>query len=175
MPIGSSVEEQATFYGYFLKLQGYEPGGAKPNERPLAAPLLIGRMVWHSAAVAKAEGERFSQMFWLVIAGAGLAVAAGVWLIVRLAGGSTSAARGRTLGPLPAVPMDQWLQTAAGGGLEIDGADADAVDPDAVDPDATEDDGQSDWRLGGGLGGIRPVGEPGQRFGGNGTSRKEGG
>ncbi len=174
MPIGSSVEEQVTFYGYFLKLQGYEPGGAKPNQRPLAAPLLIGRMVWHSAAAAKAEGESFSQMFWLVIAGAGLAVAAGVWLIVRLAGGSTSAVRGRTLAPLPAVPMDQWLQTAAGGGLKVDGADADAAESDAVDPDAAEYDGLSDWRLGGRMGGVRSVGEPGERLGGNGASNGNG-
>ena len=127
MPVGSSVEEQATFYGYFLKLQGYYQAGARPNERPLEAPVLIGRMVWHPAVVAGAQGESFSQIFWVAILGAGLVVAGGVWLIVRLLGRRPAAVRGRTLQPQPIVPMDQWLRAAAEGGLEIDGADAEGA------------------------------------------------
>jgi hypothetical protein len=165
MPVGSSVEEQATFYGYFLKLQGYYRAGAKPNEQPLEAPVLIGRMVWHSAAAAEAKGESFSQVFWMAITGAALVVAGGVWLIVRLVGGPPAAVRGRTLRPPPTVPMDQWLRTAAEGGLEIDRADAEPAESDAA-----EGDGQSEQEYGGGLGGLRSVGEPGELSGGNGAS-----
>jgi hypothetical protein len=160
MPVGATVEEQATFYGYFLKLQGYYRAGAKPDERPLAAPVLIGRMVWHSAAAAQAQGESFSQMFWVAIVVAGLVIAGGVWLIVRFAGGGPAA--GRTLLPAPTVPMDQWLRTAAEGGLAVDGADA--------DPEAADGDGHSGQEFGGRLGGLRSVGESGELSGGNGFS-----
>jgi hypothetical protein len=47
LPAGLSlgnVYEEVTFYGYFLKLQGYHEGGAKPNAPALYAPLLIGRL-----------------------------------------------------------------------------------------------------------------------------------
>jgi len=160
MPTGSSVEEQATFYGYFLKLQGYYRAGAKPDERPLAAPLLIGRVVWHSAAAAQARGESFSQVFWVAICGAVLAIAGGMWLIVRFFGGSSATVSGGTLRPLPEVPIDQWLRSAGEGRLEIDGAESDGA----------EGDGQSDRPLGGRLGGVGSVGHPGDWSGGNGSS-----
>jgi hypothetical protein len=163
MPIGSTVEEQATFYGYFFKLQGYYRAGAKPDERPLAAPVLIGRIVWHSAAAAEARGESFSQLFWAVIVGASLLVAGGIWLIIRLTSGRSAAARAPLA--MPTVPMDQWLQTAAEGGLEIDGAEADPLDWEAVDGDRP-----NDRPYGGRLGGLRSVGKPGDSSGGNGFS-----
>ncbi len=37
------VNQTAKFAGYFFKLQGYQPGAAKPNAKPLLAPLLIGK------------------------------------------------------------------------------------------------------------------------------------
>lgn len=37
------VNQSAKFAGYFFKLQGYQPGIAKPNANPLRAPLLIGK------------------------------------------------------------------------------------------------------------------------------------
>ncbi|MDX1930170.1 MAG: hypothetical protein SFV81_26820 [Pirellulaceae bacterium] len=37
------VNQTAKFAGYFFKLQGYQPGVAKPNAKPLRAPLLIGK------------------------------------------------------------------------------------------------------------------------------------
>jgi hypothetical protein len=37
------VNQTAKFAGYFFKLQGYQPGIAKPNAKPLLAPLLIGK------------------------------------------------------------------------------------------------------------------------------------
>jgi hypothetical protein len=43
-PIGDNVDAAVTAYGYFFKLQGYQPANAKPNVWPLAAPLLVGRV-----------------------------------------------------------------------------------------------------------------------------------
>ena len=40
MQTGPKVYEKVTFVGYFFKLQGYEPGDAKPNAKPLKMPLL---------------------------------------------------------------------------------------------------------------------------------------
>jgi len=37
------VNQTSKFAGYFFKLQGYQPGAAKPNAKPLLAPLLIGK------------------------------------------------------------------------------------------------------------------------------------
>ena len=37
------VNQTAKFAGYFFKLQGYQPGAAKPNAKPELAPLLIGK------------------------------------------------------------------------------------------------------------------------------------
>jgi hypothetical protein len=161
MPVGSAVEDEATFYGYFLKLQGYYRAGAKPDERALAAPLLIGRLVWHSSAAAEARGESFSQLFWVAIIGAGVLVAGGVWLVVRFNRGSSAvaaAARGRVL-PLPSVPIDQWLRGAAEGGLEVDESEPEA-----------DNDGYGDGQYGGRLGGFRSVGKSDGSPGGNGFS-----
>jgi hypothetical protein len=46
MPTGKKIEEQATVVGYFLKMQGYEDGLAKPGAAPEKAPFLIGRLAW---------------------------------------------------------------------------------------------------------------------------------
>ena len=50
MPTGD-VFERAKVVGYFFKLQGYEPGNARPNARPLHAPLFIGRIQWRPAPI----------------------------------------------------------------------------------------------------------------------------
>jgi hypothetical protein len=43
-PVGKQVDVTTTVYGYFFKLQGYIPFEAKPDARPLLAPMLIGRL-----------------------------------------------------------------------------------------------------------------------------------
>jgi hypothetical protein len=43
-PEGKAVEATTTVYGYFFKLQGYQQLDAKPNARPLVAPLILGRV-----------------------------------------------------------------------------------------------------------------------------------
>ena len=55
MPQGYDIRENVRFAGYFLKLQGYEPAGARPGQRPEKAPLLIGRLEWASPAAPPAE------------------------------------------------------------------------------------------------------------------------
>ena len=40
-------------YGYFFKLQGYQPADSKPNARPLVAPMIIGRVAPVAGAAAK--------------------------------------------------------------------------------------------------------------------------
>lgn len=78
MPTGANVQEKATFVGYFLKLQGYEAAGAKPNDRPLAAPLLVGRMAWKpDVRPASSTG---SNPDWTICVLAGL----GGVLVIRL-------------------------------------------------------------------------------------------
>jgi hypothetical protein len=53
MPVGPDVNERVSFAGYFLKLQGYHAAGAGPRDKPLVAPVLIGRMSWHEQPVAR--------------------------------------------------------------------------------------------------------------------------
>jgi hypothetical protein len=57
MPVGTDVYERASFTGYFLKVQGYHAAGAGPRDKPLAAPLLIGRISWNPSALREARAE----------------------------------------------------------------------------------------------------------------------
>lgn len=58
LPVGETVHERAKVFGYFLKLQGYLPAGAEKRMSPLAAPLVLGRVVRCEAAqVAFARGK----------------------------------------------------------------------------------------------------------------------
>jgi hypothetical protein len=56
-PTGANVEVTATVYGYFFKLQGYQPGDAKPLARPLLAPLIMGRVSPVTVAAAPAPSS----------------------------------------------------------------------------------------------------------------------
>ncbi len=38
------VKKRVTMVGYFLKLQGYHPAAGKSSDRPLAAPLILGKL-----------------------------------------------------------------------------------------------------------------------------------
>jgi hypothetical protein len=63
MPVGTDVVEQVTFTGYFYKLQGYFEAGAGPRDKPLQAPLFIGRISWKPSALAAVQAE--SDWDWL--------------------------------------------------------------------------------------------------------------
>ncbi len=62
MPIGPFVNEKARFAGYFLKLQGYLPPGAKPGQAPEKAPLLIGRLQWKPPTPT--ENDNATEWIW---------------------------------------------------------------------------------------------------------------
>lgn len=80
MPVGPNVHQKANFVGYFFKLQGYQAAGAGPKDKPLLAPLLIGRMSRPPvAAPPPAIPAEWSP--W-VMAFLGIATA---WLVTRLA------------------------------------------------------------------------------------------
>jgi hypothetical protein len=64
MPMGSNVSEEATFVGYFLKLQGYHAAGAGPRDRALTAPLFVGRIAWQPSAHDAQRAQ--SDFDWLV-------------------------------------------------------------------------------------------------------------
>lgn len=79
MPIGARIEETAYVTGYFFKLQGYFEVGAGPRDKPLAAPLLIGRVRWQGAPSGNKQTAQ-SDWKWLWWIG-GLAI---VYLALRL-------------------------------------------------------------------------------------------
>ena len=43
-PMGRNLSATVDAYGYFFKLQGYHQFDAKPDGRPLWAPMIIGRV-----------------------------------------------------------------------------------------------------------------------------------
>jgi len=121
MPVGRYVNERVRFVGYFFKLQGYQPEHAKPNDRPLVAPLLIGRMIWikpqHDPAQAPDWFGQWAQGVagWLLWGGLLAAVAVTVavaWVVGR---GRRPRLReiAATAGPPPILP-ELWLD----GGLD---------------------------------------------------------
>ncbi len=152
MPLGRYVDERVRIVGYFFKVQGYQPPLAKPGDRSLPAPLVIGRMIWIKPQLEAAEAPdwfgRWTQGVpgWLLWGGL-LAVVAVTVAVAWMAG------RGRrpglrkiaaTSGPPPILPElgpDGGANSSAAeaGGT---GATYDPIDPDAVPPTEAERDGQ---------------------------------
>ena len=99
LEVGPRINEEIIFNGYFLKLQGYEEAGAKPNAKPLYAPMLIGRVALAKPLPAPKVTEH--QTVWLLIAGgilgAGVLL---VWFVVRARSSRHQAHSGRAH-PLP--------------------------------------------------------------------------
>jgi hypothetical protein len=107
MPVGRNVYEKVTFVGYFFKLQGYQPAGAKPNAAPLKAPLFVGRLIWYRDATPPPR-----QMDWSW----GLLLLAGflIILIIRwglLLWGSRRRLFAPSIAPEKSAdnPVDDWL------------------------------------------------------------------
>jgi len=65
MPTGATINERASFDGYFFKLQGYHESGAKPNARALKTPLLVGRLSWKAAPKPASAPRSTGWMFAL--------------------------------------------------------------------------------------------------------------
>jgi hypothetical protein len=106
MKVGT-LEERVTLVGYFFKLQGYQPGDAKINARPLRAPAIIGRVIWKPPAPPAATEPWW---MWLVLGGLSALIVG--FLAIRILGSR----RGRrfsdkTASKLPASAPD-WLRAA---------------------------------------------------------------
>lgn len=67
------VNQTAKFAGYFFKLQGYQPGAAKPNAKPLLAPMLIGKFE-PAQRIAAQPPAAIEWIFGAIILIGGLAV-----------------------------------------------------------------------------------------------------
>ena len=122
MPIGSLVQEDVRFVGYFFKLWGYLPGKAKPGAAPEIMPTYIGRVLWKErppvVLVSRAD------IWWIAVLGGGaLAVLAGwlAWLFMRKT--PPNVAQAAVDFSIPsAVSIDEWLEHPEGGGSASNGA-----------------------------------------------------
>jgi hypothetical protein len=79
-PLGKEVEATTTVYGYFFKLQGYQPFDAKLDSRPLVAPLIIGRVAPVTVVPIAAPWNPLSIVV-LVVGGVILLAVVGGWII----------------------------------------------------------------------------------------------
>jgi len=114
MAVGRSLNERARFVGYFFKLQGYAPGAAKPGDRPLVAPMFIGRLAWVPSG-RPGQGEEAGP-WGAVFFGWGALAAIGLALALTVAIAWTAARRPKSrLHQHPAASrseaprLEQWL------------------------------------------------------------------
>jgi hypothetical protein len=81
-PEGAEIQQTVRVYGYFFRVLGYHPGKAKPDARPVPAPLIIGRVEWVPKAVPTANpGEATLSYIVLAVGGAILLSVIGYWFV----------------------------------------------------------------------------------------------
>lgn len=164
MPIGEIIEERATFVGFFFKLQGYYEKGAKPRDKMLRAPLLVGRMEWrpslHSQKKAEEPKEFASQWLWWGGAAVlfALYLGARLWLSVGRRGKRVPMAErldearqrntSQRVTPQSGAAasddktFDSWLRSS-----HKSAADPDSFDPENLDPYLSHDeDSGEEWK-----------------------------
>ena len=107
MSIGPTVHERAEFRGYFFKLQGYLAAGAEIRLAPLAAPLLIGRIIPSvPPKLAFAQGKDW----WRLGVGLILVVSlVGSWASRSYLSNTTNSPIGPT-DPAETLLFEAWLQ-----------------------------------------------------------------
>src|SRR5262245_7676361 len=113
MPVGPDVNERVTFAGYFFKVQGYHAAGAGPRDKPLAAPLFVGRVAWNQPPRAASTS---SDTHWmqgaltliLLLGAVGLAI----WIFTprRIAANRTESSLHGNLSPRSEIR--DWLAEA---------------------------------------------------------------
>jgi hypothetical protein len=129
MPVGYDIRRdygnvQARFAGYFLKLQDYESGLAKPGQRPEKAPVLIGRLEWTPTAEPLADNTQ--QTLWAAVLLGVVALLAIGWFLFKPRGHARAAPpRVVATSSGEAMPIDQWLEQRQLGDEEDRLADGD--------------------------------------------------
>jgi hypothetical protein len=80
-PIEADVTQTVKVYGYFFKLQGYQPANAQLNAAPLAAPMIVGRVEWVRMITPTNPAE--VALSYVVLGAGGLLVLGviGYWII----------------------------------------------------------------------------------------------
>jgi hypothetical protein len=122
MPVGPKVNEKAKFVGYFLKLQGYQAFGAKPNAVPDKSPLLIGRLEWIRPVAVVQPTDTTQEWIWgLPILGI-IAVVFLLRLVYQRLTHRKQAVRHEAIDHATGevIPIDAWLERA---GLEVSDAE----------------------------------------------------
>jgi hypothetical protein len=138
MPIGTNLQEDVRFVGYFFKLQGYEPGRALPGHKLLVAPTFIGRIVWKQRPPD--VGMKAAEWLWVVLAGGALLLGVAIWGSWLVFGKRKhNVAQVATDLPIPAsITIDEWLDHAQTGDAESVGEEtSDAPPADDVNPGQT--------------------------------------
>jgi hypothetical protein len=126
MPTGYNIRAKARFAGYLLKLQGYQPGSAKPGQAPEKAPLLIGRLQREPSATMLPPTDGWQEWMWVI----GLLVILGLvwgfrWIYFTwIRRPPVSRSYIREAAPGEVIPIEQWLDQS---GFK-DSADSDHLD-----------------------------------------------
>ena len=98
------VNQSAKFAGYFFKLQGYQPGIAKPNANPLRAPLLIGKFELSKPA-QRIAAQAPATLEWII--GAIILIVGLVVILLRI---FVFSAKKPKLSRVPSVNLDIFPQ-----------------------------------------------------------------
>jgi hypothetical protein len=111
-------------------VQGYHPAGAGPNDKPLVAPLMIGRLSWKPSPLAKPAQDASSGWYWWVGAGALLVIVAARWIVPLLRPSPAKPPKRLDPGELnrsDEVRLDEWLSRAENGQLPTDPTKPDSL------------------------------------------------
>jgi hypothetical protein len=107
MPFGRNIKEKVVFAGYFFKLQGYQPADAKPDAKPLKAPLFLGRLTWRPAGNLR---PRASDWTWgLLLLGGFVFFLLIRWGLLLRAGRSRLFETPRLQAKPGGSPVEDWL------------------------------------------------------------------
>jgi len=129
-PVEPDIYQTVRVYGYFFKLQGYQPANAKPNARPLVAPLIVGKLVWEPTTPTANPAEQALSLVFLVGGGLIVLCAIGYWFV--------AARRKKKQLPPPSGEVD-WPADRAAESF------ADHDDDDGPDEPRRSNRGNFDW------------------------------
>jgi hypothetical protein len=108
LPVGRNLQEKVDFAGYFFKLQGYQPADAKPDAKPLKAPLFVGRLTWHPPGSLRA---RTSDWTWGLFLLGGFVIFLMIrWGLLLRAGRSRLFETPRLQAKPGGNPVEDWLE-----------------------------------------------------------------